>query len=64
VLPSECDKTLMHGHLLIQAPDIRVYNRDSESIWDGVDWDGQRASFFALRETEEGQARKRLLERK
>jgi len=43
---------------------FKIMYRDSESIWDGVDWDGQRASFFALREIEEGQARKRLLERK
>ena len=38
--------------------------RDSEGVWDGVDWDGKRASFFALRETDEGRARKKLLDRK
>jgi hypothetical protein len=38
---------------------FKIMYRDSEEIWDG-----QRASFFALRETEEGRARKRLLERK
>jgi hypothetical protein len=63
VLPSECDKTLMYGHLLIQAPDMRVYNRDSEDVWDGINWDGEHASFFALRETEEGRARDKLLDR-
>jgi len=36
----------------------------SEHIWDGIQWDGQRVSFFALRETDEERARKRLLERK
>jgi hypothetical protein len=24
---------------------FKIMYRDSESIWDGVDWDGQRASF-------------------
>jgi hypothetical protein len=43
---------------------FKIMYRDSEHIWDGIDWDGKRASFFALREIEEGQARKRLLERK
>jgi hypothetical protein len=51
----------MVRHLLIQAPHGRVYNRESEGIWDGIQWDGQRASFFPLRETEEGRARKNLL---
>ena len=35
-----------------------------KEIWYDIEWDGERASFFALREIEEGQARKRLLERK
>jgi len=43
---------------------FHIMYRDSEGIWDGINWDGKRASFFALREIEEGQARKRLLERK
>jgi len=37
---------------------FKIMYRDSEPIWDGVDWDGQQASFFGLHETEEGQARK------
>jgi hypothetical protein len=41
----------------------RIMYRDSEGIWDGVQWDGRRASFFALQETEEALARKKLLSR-
>jgi hypothetical protein len=26
---------------------------DSDAMWDGVHWDGNRASFVALRETDE-----------
>ena len=48
VLPSVCDKTLMYGHLLIQAPDIRVYNRDSEGVWDGIHWDGEHGVVLRL----------------
>jgi hypothetical protein len=40
-----------------------IMYRDSDGLWDGIRWDGQRAAFFALRETEE-RARKRLLEHK
>jgi hypothetical protein len=39
----------------------RIMYRDSEGIWDGVQWDGRRASFFALQETKEALARKKLL---
>jgi hypothetical protein len=35
--------------------------RDSEGVWDGVDWDGKRACFFALGETDEKAARRKLL---
>jgi hypothetical protein len=42
---------------------FRIMYRDSAGIWDGIDWNGQLASFFALRETEEVKARKKLLER-
>ena len=41
----------------------RIMYRDSLSIWDGVQWDGQRLSFFALQETDEALARKKLLSR-
>jgi hypothetical protein len=29
---------------------FKIMYRDSEQIWDGIDWDGEHASFFALRE--------------
>jgi len=41
----------------------RLAVRDSEGVWDGINWDGEHASFFALRETEEGRAREKLLAR-
>lgn len=49
-----------------QAPIVgfRIMYRDCQGIWDGIAWDGQHSSFFALRETEEGRARDKLLERK
>ena len=31
---------------------FKIMYRDSERIWDGINWDGKRASFFALREIE------------
>ena len=42
---------------------FKIMYRDSEAMWDGVHWDGQRASVFALRETDERQAQKKLLDR-
>ena len=60
MLPSAYHKILMHGHLLIQAPDMRVYNRDENGVWDGVRWDGQHPAFFALGETDEGKAMVKL----
>ena len=33
---------------------FKIMYRDSEGIWDGIRWDGEHPSFFALRETEEG----------
>jgi hypothetical protein len=41
---------------------FKMMCRDSEGIWDGIEWDGKRALFFALRETEEGRARNKLLD--
>jgi hypothetical protein len=35
--------------------------RDSEEMWDGVNWDGQLASFSAQRETDEERARAKLV---
>jgi hypothetical protein len=43
---------------------FKIMYRDSEGVWDGVDWDGKRASFFALREMTEERAREKLLDRK
>jgi hypothetical protein len=43
---------------------FKIMYRDSEGIWDGINWNGERALFFALRETEERRARKKLLARK
>jgi hypothetical protein len=37
---------------------FRIMYRDSMGFWDGIQWDGQHALFFPLRETDEGQARK------
>src|SRR6266481_1133934 len=31
---------------------FHIMYRDPEGIWDGINWDGKRASFFALREIE------------
>jgi hypothetical protein len=43
---------------------FRIMYRDSEGIWDGIEWDGEHPSFFELRETDESQARHKLLNRK
>ena len=40
---------------------FKIMVRDSEGVRDRVRWDGQRASFFALQETDEAAARKKLL---
>jgi hypothetical protein len=55
-------RKIEHFH---QAPifGFQIMYRDSQGIWDGMAWDGQHASFFALRETEEGRARTKLLQR-
>jgi hypothetical protein len=41
---------------------FKIMYRDEHGVWNGVGWNGQRASFFTLRGTEEELARKRLLE--
>jgi hypothetical protein len=43
---------------------FHIMYRDSMGFWDGIQWDGKCALFFSLRETDEGQARIRLLARK
>ena len=42
---------------------FRIMYRDSEGFWDSIRWDGKSASFFPLREAEEGRARNKLLNR-
>jgi hypothetical protein len=36
--------------------------RDESGVWDGIRWDGQTASFFAMREADEKKARVKLLQ--
>jgi len=58
--------TLISRHrqgLWMRLQQVRNLYCDSEGIWDGIHWDGKRASFFALRETDEGRARIKLLDR-
>ena len=33
---------------------FKIMYRDSEGVWDGIEWNGEMLHFFALRETEEG----------
>jgi hypothetical protein len=42
---------------------FRIMYRDSGGVWDGVNWDDQRASFFALGETDETAARRKTFYR-
>jgi hypothetical protein len=42
----------------------QIMYRDADGYWDGVEWDGQHARFFAIRETDEAAAEKKLLARK
>ena len=39
---------------------FRIMYKDSEGYWDGIRWDGQHATFFAIRETSEAAAEKKL----
>jgi hypothetical protein len=43
---------------------FKIMYRDSEGVWDGIEWNGEHALFFALRETVEERARNKLLDRK
>src|SRR5215510_4772631 len=38
----------------------QIMYRDAEGYWDGVEWDGESATFFAIRETDEAAAEKKL----
>ena len=40
---------------------FKIMCRDGKGFWNGVQWDGKTASFFALQETDERKARKTLL---
>ena len=42
----------------------RIMYRDTDGYFDGVEWDGQHARFFAIRETDEAAAEKKLLAHK
>ena len=41
-----------------------IMYRDPDGYWDGVDWNGQHARFFPIRETDEAVAEKKLLAHK
>jgi len=43
---------------------FKIMCRDGKGFWHGVRWDGKTASLFALQETDERKANKKLLERK
>jgi hypothetical protein len=47
----------------VQSQVFRIVYRDSMGFFDGIQWDGRSALFFALRETDEAQARIKLLTR-
>ena len=38
----------------------KIMYRDEQGVWDGVLWDGRTASFFTIRETDEGKAMTKL----
>jgi hypothetical protein len=40
---------------------FKIMCRDGKGFWHGVRWDGKMASLFALEETDERQASKKLL---
>jgi hypothetical protein len=40
---------------------FKIMYRDEHGIWDGIRWDGQTASFFAIRETDEAKAMAKLM---
>jgi hypothetical protein len=42
----------------------QIMYRGSDGYWDGVEWDGEQARFFAIRETDEAAAEKKLLAHK
>ena len=38
----------------------RIMYRDSIGIWDGLEWDGEEVRFFAIRESDERAAERKL----
>ena len=40
---------------------FKIMHRDEHGVWNGVRWNGQRASVFDLRETDEKKAMAKLL---
>jgi hypothetical protein len=44
--------------------DYQIMYRDDQGYWDGVEWDGEHARSFAIRETDEAAAEKKLLAHK
>ena len=41
---------------------FKIMCRDGKGFWHGVRWDGKTAAYFDLQETDERQARKKLLD--
>ena len=41
-----------------------IMYKDADGYWDGCEWDSQHARFFAIRETNESAAEKKLLAHK
>ena len=42
----------------------QIMYRDADGVWDGVEWDSENARCFAIRETDEAAAEKKLLAHK
>jgi hypothetical protein len=40
--------------------EFKIMYRDERGVWDSVRWDGQHAAFFAIGETDEKRARRKL----
>ena len=40
---------------------FKIMYRDEHGVWNGIQWNGQRASFFALCETDEKKAMAKVL---